>query len=132
MPRFIPLFLIAFTLLTTPVFADKYQEKCPCGPDSVKGPFRILLLSAGQGHRGADFRPACVTHDLCYDTPGETQEKCDDQFLCDLLLACESSKAPRIARFKAKLSYWLVKHLGKSSYDSAQRIAYEKVSLSGK
>ena len=125
------IFLILFSLFATPVFADKYQEKCPCGPDSVKGPFR-LLLTAGQGHRGADFRDSCRKHDLCYDTPGAAQKECDDVSLIDLLAACEQSRRPKMARFKARLSYWLVSNLGGSAYLSAQKIAYEKAALSGK
>ncbi len=128
--KFLPasLTLIFFTLFATPVFADKYQEKCPCGPDSVKGPFRLLLI-AGQGHKGADFRPSCVEHDLCYDTLGESQKKCDDEFLVNLLAACEDSKRPKMARFKAKLSYWLVSSVGEGAFRSAQKIAAEKALL---
>ncbi|MDF2378250.1 MAG: hypothetical protein P1U81_18580 [Verrucomicrobiales bacterium] len=124
-------FLVLFALFATPAFADKYQDKCPCGPDSIKGPFR-LLLAAGQGHHGADFRPACVKHDLCYDTVGELQKDCDDIFLADLLAACENSKYPKMARCKAKFSYWLVSHFGGGAYRSAQRIAAEKMALAQK
>ncbi|MEM6279497.1 MAG: hypothetical protein AAF733_08470, partial [Verrucomicrobiota bacterium] len=76
--RFILLWIaVAVSLGALPAQANTWQEKCPCGPDSVKGPFRILLLP-GQGHRGADFRDACRTHDACYDTVGKSQEFCDD------------------------------------------------------
>ncbi|MDF1862509.1 MAG: hypothetical protein P1U87_19990 [Verrucomicrobiales bacterium] len=124
-------FLILFTLFATPVFADKYQEKCPCGPDSFQGPLRFLLLSF-QGHKGADFRESCVEHDLCYDTVGRGKIECDEIFLEDLLAACEHSRRPKMARFKAKLSYWMVKNLGDGAYRSAQRIAAQKAVLAQK
>ncbi|MDF1825773.1 MAG: hypothetical protein P1U68_14090 [Verrucomicrobiales bacterium] len=114
--------LIFFAFCGTHAFADKYQEQCPCGPDSFKGPFRLLLIG-GQGHKGADFRYSCRKHDLCYDTVGKLQKECDDLFLEDLLYACETSRRPKMARFKAKLSYWLVCNLGGGAYRSAQRIA---------
>lgn len=119
------LILLALGLTIFSAQAETWQEKCPCGPDSVKGPFRIFLLP-GQGHRGADFRSACVTHDLCYDTIGKSRADCDEVFLEDLLVAAEDSRQPRFARFKAKLNHWLVVHFGQSAYDSAQKIAASK------
>ncbi|MEM6278602.1 MAG: hypothetical protein AAF733_03930 [Verrucomicrobiota bacterium] len=127
MPRHTLLWIaVALGLTPLPALAETWQEKCPCGPDSVKGPFRILLL-LGQGHRGADFRDACRTHDACYDTVGKSQEFCDDLFLKDLLTAAEKSRQPRFARFKAKLNHWLVVRFGKGAYDSAQKIARNKM-----
>lgn len=124
------LFLILFlSFAAAPLSAETFLERCPCGPDSVKGPFRLLLM---QGHRGADFRDACRKHDLCYDTPGSCRKECDDLFLEDLLAVCDESKAPKMARFKAKLASWLVDNFGEGPFRSAQRIAREKAALAQK
>ena len=109
--------LIVLTMLSPSAFAENFLEKCPCGPSSIKGPIRLLFM---QGHRGADFRGPCRKHDYCYDTLGMPKTECDDCFLVDLLATCDDSKNPKMARFKAKLAFWLVQNFGNGAYRSAQ------------
>lgn len=54
--------------------ADAWLQSRPCGPDSLRGPLRLLIP---QGAFGGDFRPACRRHDACYDTPGASRAACD-------------------------------------------------------
>ena len=34
------------------------------------------------------FRAACFIHDLCYATPGRTQQQCDFEFKMNMLTTC--------------------------------------------
>tara|TARA_R110002096_G_scaffold233499_1_gene423546 strand:- start:796 stop:1194 length:399 start_codon:yes stop_codon:yes gene_type:complete len=123
-----PVCLVALLLcLHSPAFSADLLEKCPCGPDALKGPIRLLFI---QGHRGADFRDSCRQHDLCYDTLGASKERCDDEFLANMLAASEDSKRPKAARRKARLLYWFVSKLGQGAFDSAQELARNNVAIS--
>ena len=100
-------------------------ERRPCGPDGIKGPLRLLFF---QGCAGADFRSACIRHDLGYDTLGADKAACDRQFLLELLEECKNSKFPRFARYRARLGYLGVSMVGDCAWNSAQEIARRKAS----
>ena len=95
----------------------------PCGPDSIKGPLRLLIP---QGAAGADFRSACRNHDACYDQLGSNRHQCDLQFRADMLCACESARNPRRCKRKANTMYKLVAKHGGEAFSSAQSIAASK------
>ena len=100
------------------------HEHGVCGSEnSILGPHlvpdRIL---------GADFGPACVTHDGCYDTLGQTKQECDHQFKLDVREAARQTGP--LARFPARVAgdlyHFGVKIGGKNAYEEAQRLAREK------
>ncbi|MDF1852628.1 MAG: hypothetical protein P1U85_17460 [Verrucomicrobiales bacterium] len=103
-----------------PLPRGPFLEKCPCGPDSVRGPIRLLLM---QGFRGADFREACRKHDACYDTIGACRKRCDDEFLKALLAECRNSKNPKRCERKARRYHRLVERFGEGAFQSAQDLA---------
>jgi hypothetical protein len=108
--------------------ADRWLQSRPCGPDSIKGPLRLLIP---QGAFGADFRPACRSHDACYDTPYANRAACDRQFLESMLCACENSRHPVLCRMLARSMYRATSKHGEESFRSAQAIAIQKLSDSG-
>lgn len=81
----------------------------PCGPGFLNNMF------VPQGAAGVDFRRACQHHDDCYGA-GCDRKACDDQFLNEMLGACECSHAPCLCRLKAWQWYWQVRLLGGMSY----------------
>ena len=99
-------------------------DERPCGPDCVKGPLRYLFF---QGCAGADFRPACVGHDACYDRIDSDKDACVRCFLEEMLAECENSKHPRNARFRAKMAYLAVKFFGKGAWEDAQILSLRQV-----
>jgi len=96
----------------------------PCGPDSLTGPLRKLVP---QGVAGADFRPACVRHDACYDTYGANKVACDRKYLREMQCACKNSRRPILCRFTARVMYAVTRRGGDRAYEDAQRIAKEKL-----
>ncbi len=104
--------------------ADRWLQARPCGPDSLKGPLRLLIP---QGAFGADFRPACRSHDACYDTPYANRAACDKQFLDDMLCACEDSRHPVLCRMVARSMYRATDKHGDESFRSAQANAIKKL-----
>jgi hypothetical protein len=99
-------------------------DERPCGPDCIKGPLRYLFF---QGCAGADFRPACVGHDACYDRIGSDKDECDRCFFEAMLAECEKSKHPRNAKFRAKMAYLAVKVFGKGAWEDAQILSLQQV-----
>ena len=89
----------------------------PCGPGYLGNIF------VAQQSWGADFRPACHTHDACYGTPCADRDACDEQFLDDMNCACECATCPTLCRLRAKRWYWQVRLCGRSSFRQAQRQA---------
>jgi hypothetical protein len=77
----------------------------PCGPGIVN---RVVP----QGIREVDFRPACLRHDQCYQTPGAPRRDCDRQFLYDLRSVCEASGNPRGCQRRATVYYGMVRLFG--------------------
>ncbi len=111
-------------LLASPVHAGKFLKKCPCGPDAIKGPIRLLIM---QGSKGGDFRKSCVRHDNCYSRLDSSQRICDTVFLSNLLTECEKkSWNPKKCRRKARFAYWLVSKFGKGAYRKSIEIAKGK------
>jgi hypothetical protein len=96
----------------------------PCGPDSMTGPLRRLIP---QGAFGADFRPACVAHDACYDTPYSNRGQCDAQYLQNMYTACEQSRHPALCRKTARAMAKTASRFGEKSFVSAQKIALSKL-----
>lgn len=89
----------------------------PCGPDSMTGPLRYLIP---QGFAGADFRPACRTHDACYLNPNGTRAECEAGYRRDLLASCEQSRFPRLCRAVARFDANMVGRFGDGAYQAAQ------------
>jgi len=108
--------------------ADPMLQSRPCGPDSVTGPLRLLIP---QGAFGADFRPACRSHDACYDTPGADRAACDRRYLETMNCACEQSRHPVLCRMVARAMYRATSRLGEVSFRSAQSIALQKLAVAG-
>jgi hypothetical protein len=122
-------FLVLFTALVAAMTAearagDRWLEARPCGPDSLKGPLRLLIP---QGAFGADFRQACRRHDACYDTPGASRAACDARFLDDMLCSCDSSRHPALCRMTARIMHRATAKNGAEAFRSAQAIALQKL-----
>lgn len=75
-----------------------------------------------QGFGGADFRPACNQHDLCYGTLGVSRSFCDDQFSRDLMRSCTlpSVQNPLRCLEGAAIYSTGVRVFGRGSYREAQ------------
>lgn len=80
---------------------------------------------------GADFMPACRTHDMCYGALGSNKAYCDTQLGDNIVLACNKS-LKGIPGLEETLSncyaaagiYQLaVERFGKAAYDAAQQEA---------
>ena len=69
----------------------------PCGPGYVNWLF-------AQGCAGADFRPACQRHDICYQCCPDRKE-CDVNFHHGMCEACQDSRHPHLCRFTAYVMY---------------------------
>lgn len=96
----------------------------PCGPDTSQGPFgRAIRYLFPQGFFGADFRPACSNHDNNYDTLNHDKTAADQQFLHEMMCACEHSIFKRGCRHMARTMYKLVANHGDSAYQSSQEEA---------
>lgn len=117
---FVCLFAFSGVLQARPNYLSLY----PCGPDSIKGPLRMLIP---QGAYGADFKPACRAHDACYDTPYANRDACDERFRQNMLCACSQSRHPRLCRRKANFIARVTHRFGQSAFDDAQRIAIAKL-----
>lgn len=73
-------------------------QKCPafydmpngCGPGDGKVTALVQFLIDNVGPSGSLdlFTPFCNFHDICYSTPGLTQDYCDQTLLDQLLAAC--------------------------------------------
>lgn len=122
------IFVMAVCSASTANAANRRVQSRPCGPDSVKGPLRLLIP---QGAFGADFRPACRSHDACYDTPYADRAACDKRFLQAMQCACEDSRHPVLCRMVAKSMYRATSRHGEESFRSAQAIAIEKLADGG-
>jgi len=110
---------------TGPLRADDTLLRTrPCGPDSVKGPLRLLIP---QGAFGADFRAACRAHDACYDTPGANRAACDARYLQEMIDECAGSRHPALCRMTARTMHRVTAKHGADSFRSAQRIAWAKL-----
>lgn len=68
----------------------------PCGAGNSMGGNRLVA----QRFFGADFRPACATHDACLAS-GVPRRQCDQQFRNNMYSACENSRHPFLCRVKA-------------------------------
>jgi len=94
------------------------QDDSPCGPSSRNGPLARLIP---QDYQGADFRPACRSHDACYGCPGADKESCDRQFLEDLICACQNSAHPRRCEAWARRMYLATRVAGRKSFLRGQQ-----------
>lgn len=68
----------------------------PCGPGNSWGGNRLLH----QGAFGADFRPACATHDACLAS-GRPRWQCDQEFYGNMLNSCNCSRHPVLCQMRA-------------------------------
>ncbi|MCH2179794.1 MAG: phospholipase [Mariniblastus sp.] len=89
----------------------------PCGPESLKGPMRLLIP---QGAAGIDFRVSCKAHDECYVNSGSDRSVCDCQFRDSMLKQCEQSRNPRRCRRVAKIMYRSVRKYGDKAFEESQ------------
>lgn len=123
-------FLLVLTALITGVddaparAGDRWSEARPCGPDSLKGPVRLLIPQAAFG---ADFRQACRRHDACYDTPGASRAACDTRFLDDMVCSCAGSRHPALCRMTARIMHRATVKNGAEAFRSAQAIAMQQL-----
>jgi RHS repeat-associated protein len=83
-----------------------------CGAEGGQGFPGVVL--------GADFNPACNTHDKCYGTCGVDRKHCDTQFKDMLYAACNSSYNPQTCRYVANRYYNGVRVGGNGPYEAAQ------------
>ena len=98
------LVILTLAMLTT----DSVLAQCngrPCGT----GP---LALLTPQGHRGADFRPACSQHDACYDGSGKSRRECDREYYQRLQTACAYSADPSVCKRRARRMHIAVRLFG--------------------
>lgn len=80
----------------------------PCGPDESFGGNWLFK----QGFHGADFRPACASHDDCLMSGCMSRKDCDRIFLLQLDNACRYSQFPILCRLKARQYYLGVRLFG--------------------
>ncbi|HMO15584.1 MAG TPA: hypothetical protein PKD64_16560 [Pirellulaceae bacterium] len=97
------------------------QDDRPCGPEGRNG---ILSRLIPQEFHGADFRPACRTHDACYDTFGSSRRECDRQFRDDLLRACDCADRPIACRIVARNMARATRLGGGSAFRRSQSAFY--------
>ena len=100
----------SFPLLTKVCFfKNEYQEEH--FTDGCTGP--------SGGHRKL-FTKACLKHDLCYHhepaTSGKTQKQCDQEFLSNMLVACEDAKNFKKCERWAKVMYKSLRAFGGLAY----------------
>jgi hypothetical protein len=76
---------------------------------------------------GPSFFPACVGHDICYDTCGNQAAKdaCDTNFLNAMMALCDSAsfQCRGLCRGNAQLYYEAVHLVGGGPYESGQKHA---------
>ncbi len=84
----------------------------PCGPGNSFGGNAMIP----QGFYGADFRPACATHDACYSGSGMARRDCDRQFLYNMTTACDCSSKPKACYRRARFYYVAARLFGGSMY----------------
>jgi hypothetical protein len=112
----LPTLLLVFAAITT-LPALTHADDRPCGPANLPPALQALVP---QGHRGADFRPACRRHDDCY-VYGGSKKSCDRQFLNDLRSSCEASARPRACRRRVRRMYVAVRLFGRRAYRISRR-----------
>jgi hypothetical protein len=110
---FATLAIVTIALVGT-TFAD---EDRPCGSEKATGIMRYIVP---QGAGGADFKPACRSHDRCYETPCADKAACDRAFLRDMQAACNCADRPIKCRITARIMYFAVKVGGRKAYEEAQ------------
>ena len=112
--------IIFFGLLAMYFVSNVAAQDSPCGPESMKGPLRLLIP---QQSFGADFRAACRAHDACYDTPGNVRSSCDAQFRSNLLDTCQYSEHPQLCRATARNMARSTSLSGRKAFERAQQSA---------
>ena len=108
MTRLLLMSVLALAALAPQAYADNY----PCGPDGMP---LFLKRLVPQGAYGADFRPACRSHDACYGS-GASRKQCDQQFRSNMHAACNCSRHPILCRMAANHRYRMVRLFGGSAY----------------
>ena len=93
-------------------------DDCPCGSDRMPRFLRCLLVP--QEFAGADFRPVCRCHDACYDTLGADKRACDQQYLDNVLNACNCSRRPVMCRIVGRMMHMSIVLGGSGAYRRAQ------------
>jgi hypothetical protein len=110
-------FGIAATPCDAQIPNNAAQER-PCG-----GSEGFLSKLIPQGWKGADFKPACITHDDCYDTYGAERAACDERLRQSLLASCENSRRPRQCKRVVRLMHKGVRKFGEKGFRKWQEVA---------
>jgi Group XII secretory phospholipase A2 precursor (PLA2G12) len=64
---------------------------------------------------GASFKPACDTHDTCYETLGNSKEDCDNQFYNNMVSICSTNYAD------SPKTFWVCKKVAGGYYKVVDR-----------
>jgi hypothetical protein len=109
---FAVIFLQLFFGTITTAFAQ--DGSCPpwrpCGPGNSWGGNRLVK----QGSHGADFRPACASHDACLASGMYSRRECDRMFYQNMRASCDCSSNPRACERRARRYYVATRLFGGS------------------
>jgi len=100
--------------------AKKPAKPNGCGP-KTKGIQKLLKVVQKLVKR---HNPICNEHDICYETCGTTQAKCDGDFKRDMYKMCNGLRngfKRGVCKAKAKAMYLMVRVAGKSYFHSGQK-----------
>jgi secretory phospholipase A2 len=101
-----------------PIFHRFRRQSNGCGP-------AILNIDAFLRDIGEEILIVCCNeHDLCYDTCGKKQFRCDTTFLQCMIEACQKlTPLSNISRCQtdARMLFWFVFFGGRSAYQQAQQ-----------
>jgi len=67
------------------------------------------------------FQGPCKRHDICYGTLGSIKSQCDNNFLQDMLRACEPNGMTPLCVTGAYTYYWFVRGFGDGPFKDGQR-----------
>jgi hypothetical protein len=108
-----PVYEPAYLPVAPEVYGPIWPERScpwwrPCGPNQSWGSNWLFY----QGAYGADFRPACQTHDDCLMNPWNSRKACDRALYEGMAAECANSSHPALCMLKAKKYYVGVRLFG--------------------
>lgn len=123
--------IVFTTLLSVPIFmigAESINPRASFAASDGCGSGRLGRVIPNNPTFGASFKPACDTHDTCYETLGKLKEDCDNQFYNDMVAICSNSYAdsPKklwVCKKVAGAYYYAVNKRGGEPYRQAQEDA---------
>jgi len=107
---------------------DQCTYECPKGKTKIPNPDH-KPVSNGCGSYGISlvtdekFTPCCDVHDICYDTCGNSREKCDSAFKKCLQETCKSSTNPSQCKQTADTVIMGTSMFGCGAYQESQKKA---------